>query len=62
MKHLTTAASRREQDRRLREAIAVMGESVVHLLIDAVLQQSERPLMDLPDEWREKAILPDSGR
>ena len=33
-----------------------MGESVVHMLIDAVTQQSERPLMDLPDEWRDQAI------
>jgi hypothetical protein len=56
MKHVTTTASRREQDRRLKEAVALMGESNVHMLIDAVTQQSEAPLMDLPDEWREKAI------
>lgn len=48
--------SRREQDRRLKEAVAVMGESVVLVLIDAVIQKSERPLRKLPDEWRDRAI------
>jgi hypothetical protein len=56
MKHVTTAALRREQNIIMKEAVAVMGEDVVHMLIDAVTQQSEAPLMDLPDEWRDRAI------
>jgi hypothetical protein len=55
MKLVTTTASR-EQKRRLKEATAILGEETMHMLLDAVLQNSERPLMDLPDEWRDKAI------
>jgi hypothetical protein len=56
MKLVTTATSRRAQDRRLRELVALVGESVVLVLLEAVTQNSERPLMDLPDEWRDRAI------
>jgi hypothetical protein len=41
MKLATTTASRLEQDRALRKAVAVMGEGVVLVLLEAVTQQSE---------------------
>jgi hypothetical protein len=52
MKLVTTATSRRAQDRRLRELVALVGESVVLVLLEAVTQNSERPLMDLPESGR----------
>jgi hypothetical protein len=55
MKNVTTATSRRDQER-LRELVAVMGENVVLVLLEAARQNSERPLMNLPDKWRDKAI------
>jgi hypothetical protein len=30
--------------------------TLMHILIEAVMQNSEAPLRDLPDEWRDKAI------
>jgi hypothetical protein len=51
------AMNKREQDtRRLREWVAVLGEESVHCILDAFLQNSETPLLGLPDEWRDKAI------
>jgi hypothetical protein len=52
MKHVTTAASRRK----LREATAILGEESMHCILDAFLQNSETPLLGLPDKWRDKAI------
>ena len=57
MKVVTTAASRGERTARcLRDLVEIAGEDVAHAVVDAALENSERPLMCLPDKWRYKAI------
>ena len=56
MKLATAPASRREQERALRKAVAVMGERIVRVILEAVTQQSKRPPRKLPDEWRDRTI------
>ena len=56
MKVVTTAASRERTARCLRDLVEIAGEDVAQAVVDAVLENSERPLMCLPDKWRYKAI------
>jgi hypothetical protein len=48
--------NKREQHRRLKEAAAILGEESMHCILDAFLQNSETPLLDLPVKWRKRAI------